>query len=365
MSNAPDQNDINQAMDNALSEENEGHGFLEKAAILMVGLESHSPGITNKIFSHIGEMRSKKMLKAIARIGKVSANEMNHIIEEFYGAAIEQKIVFGGKNMSAKILKETFGIEQQDEYFSDKTGLFDFLAFVTDESLLKFFESENNQMAALILYYLNEERMAGLMSQLPLERSSVISQLILEMDIPSTHLIYRMQSRLEDRLLSTEIEYDVQSHQSLVKLARVLEMMSPEARDRVMGVISESNPDSVVELRKLVFTFDKISCLTDKDIQTILYEVNPLKMLAVALLTIDQNLKSRIMTNVSERVRLMLTEEIDLLPDDLPEEAIIKAQNDIVQLIRRIEKEGKIDKLSNRSEQPIMGDSAVGDFSID
>ena len=334
------------------------YDYTQKAAILLMSLESQSPGIAHNVFTHIGEERSRTLLKAITQLGKVDAPVINNITEEFFSLAIEQKVVFGGKSVSGKILKETFGIHQQDEYFIEKSTLFDFLEQVPDKDLLGFFKTENVQMTAVLLCHLDEDRMARIMAALDVSQSSVLSTAILKMNVPNFNLIWRLQNILQERLLGTKVDVDIEDTQQIFKLSRVLEMMGPSTRKKVMEILKKSDPTSVEKLQKLIFSFDNFEYIDDKNMQTILYEVESLRVLAIALSRESDLLKEKINQNISDRVRLMLDEEFDTLPDDLSEEDIIKAQTTIVQLARTLEKSKKIDPLASVQRQQVdLGDS--------
>ena len=152
----------------------------KKAAILLISLESELPGITTNIFSKIGEENSKKIIKSISDIGKIKQETVNNIISEFYGMAIERNTIFGGSSLTGKILKQSFGILEQKNYFSEKNIMFDFLKTIPNKEILNFFETENNQMVALICNFMNESRVAEIMNSLPPERTTDLSKLIVE-----------------------------------------------------------------------------------------------------------------------------------------------------------------------------------------
>jgi flagellar motor switch protein FliG len=326
--------------------------FIEKAAALMVSLESQSPGVTNKIFSYIGEARSKKLLKAISKLKKIDFALKSHINEEFYELAIEKRVVFGGKTVTEKILKESFGISSQDEYLSEKTGLFEFVKLVDDSRLLSYFETENDQVIALLLYYMGDERVARLLSKLSPEQSSSLTQKVIGCDVPSAQLLWRFHHRLEQLLMDNKIDIDAAGNEDQYKkLARALETMLPDSREMVLGHLNVSNKELADTISKFIITFEDFEKMSDKDMQSLLYNIEQLKTLAIALKDVSESFKTKINDNISERVHLMLEEEEDTLPDILPENSVSEAQNEIVQIARRLEKEKKIAPLYKLMEE--------------
>lgn len=317
--------------------------YIQKAAVLLMSLETHSPGVAARIFSEIGEKRSKELIRAITDIGKVDYPVVNSILEEFYSLAIEQKMVFGGKNVSKKILEDSFGIQEQDEYFQDKSGVLSFLNRVPDDSLLNYFTNENDQLVAMCLSHMPDDDMARLMSRMSVDRSSRLSQAILNLEIPSYTLVWRFHHYLQEKLLGKKVDDKIKDQHQIFKLSRALEMMSQESRDKVMELLRQTDQAAVDKLERLIFSFEDLEQLDPIHIQNILYEIDPLRLLAVSMVKLSDSFKAIINDNVSDRVALMLQEEIDTLPDDISEDEIQGARNEIVQIARRLEREGKVD----------------------
>jgi len=312
----------------------------------MVSLESQSPGVTNKVFAYIGEERSKKLLKAISRLRKIDFSLKSTINEEFYELAIEKRVVFGGKSITEKILKESFGISSQDEYLSEKSGLFEYLKHVTNERLLAYFETENDQTIALLLYHLGGERVATLLGKMSPEQSSILTEKIVECEVPNPQMLWRFHHRLEQLITDSKINIETKDNEDQYKkLARALETMMPDSRDTVLEHLTASNKDLADTISKYIVTFEDFEGMKDKDLQALLYNIEHLKTLGMALRDASQSFREKVSSNISERVQLMLEEEEQTLPDVLTQEEISTAQTEIVNIARKLEKEKKIDPL--------------------
>ena len=109
----------------------------------MIALNARSPGFSQQIFSKMGESQSKELLHEINNLGKISPEEINNIIEEFYSLAITQDSLLGGKNITDKFLKDSFGIDNSDGYFTTKKGLLSFTKTISDKDLLAFLKLKN------------------------------------------------------------------------------------------------------------------------------------------------------------------------------------------------------------------------------
>ena len=89
-----------------------------------------------------------------------------------------------------------------------------------------------------------------------------------------------------------------------------------------------------------MFTFEDIKKIDDKGVQTVLKDV-PREQLVLALKTASSELKELLFRNVSQRAAEMIKEDLEVLgPVKLKD--VEKSQQSIVDLVRKLEGEGKI-----------------------
>ena len=99
-------------------------------------------------------------------------------------------------------------------------------------------------------------------------------------------------------------------------------------------------PEVAETVRNMMFVFDDIGILTDREIQVILREVEQ-KDLVVALKTASDQVKDKILGNMSDRVRDFIEEEMEFLgPMRLSEVEDIQLR--IVQKVRQLEEQGQV-----------------------
>ena len=110
--------------------------------------------------------------------------------------------------------------------------------------------------------------------------------------------------------------------------------------ERILTEIEEMYPDLAEQIRNLMFTFEDLKKIDDKGIQAILKEV-PRDQLVLGLKTASDGLKDLLFKNVSQRAAQMIKEDLDNMgPVKLKD--VEKAQQGIVDIVRRLEAEGKI-----------------------
>jgi flagellar motor switch protein FliG len=89
-----------------------------------------------------------------------------------------------------------------------------------------------------------------------------------------------------------------------------------------------------------MFTFDDVIKLDDRAMQRVLRDVNKAD-LALALKGAPDHLKEKVFSNLSERARENLKEEIDILGPQLAKN-VYGAQRKIVDVCRSLEESGEI-----------------------
>ena len=89
-----------------------------------------------------------------------------------------------------------------------------------------------------------------------------------------------------------------------------------------------------------MFTFEDVKKIDDRGVQTVLKEV-PRDQLVLGLKTASAELRELLFRNVSQRAAQMIQEDLEALgPVKLKD--VEKAQQGIVDIVRRLESEGKI-----------------------
>jgi flagellar motor switch protein FliG len=89
-----------------------------------------------------------------------------------------------------------------------------------------------------------------------------------------------------------------------------------------------------------MFTFEDIKKIDDRGVQTVLKDV-PREQLVLALRTASAELKDIVYRNVSQRAAEMIKEDLEAMgPTKLKD--VEKAQQGIVDVVRKLEEEGKV-----------------------
>jgi flagellar motor switch protein FliG len=123
-------------------------------------------------------------------------------------------------------------------------------------------------------------------------------------------------------------------------VAEILNLVDRSTEKNILGVMERENPDLAIQIKNLMFVFEDVLHLGDREIQRVLKDVDS-RDLAVALKLASEDVKTKIFGNLSQRAAEMLKDELDFLgPVRLKN--VEDAQRRIVDIVRKLDEGGEI-----------------------
>ena len=170
---------------------------------------------------------------------------------------------------------------------------------------------------------------------------------IANMGQTNPEVIREVELGLESRM-SSVMSQSFENAGGVASVAEILNVTDRATERALLENLAQEDPDLVEEIRRLMFVFDDINKLSDKDVQTVLKNVEAAQW-AMALKGSSEELKNKILGNMSQRASQMLKEEMEFLgPVKLSE--VEQVQQQIVDIIRKLEDSGEI-QISSGSEE--------------
>ena len=228
---------------------------------------------------------------------------------------------------------------------------FAFLRNVDSQNMLTYVIDEHPQTIALILSHLPPPAGAAILAGLPPDRQLSVVQRIAHMGQTSPDIIKEVEAGLERRMSSVMS----QSFENAGGVAAVAEMLnvSDRATERtLLENLAQEDPELVEEIRRLMFVFEDIDKFSNKDIQTVLKNVENSQW-AMALKGASQPLRDKIFANMSTRAADMLREEMQYL-GAVKLSAVEQKQQEIVDVVRRLEDAGEIELNAGGEEEQLV-----------
>jgi flagellar motor switch protein FliG len=326
---------------------------LRKAAILLMSLPE------DQAVQLLGKLAPKQVEQVsieIAKLGRLSADEQENVIQEFADANPNSLgLTGGGIDVARSLVEKALGSKASPTLDIVRQSIealpFGFLKKVDPQNLLTFIIDEHPQTIALVLSHLSPAYGAEIIKGLPAERQLAVIRRIAHMGQTNPDVIHEVERGLESRMASL-MQQSFEKAGGVNSVAEILNVSDRTTERALLEALAQDDPELVEEIRRLMFVFDDLSKLSDKDIQTVLKNVETAQW-AMALKGASSELKQKILGNMSQRASAMLTEEMDYLGSVRLAE-VEQVQQQIVDIVRRLEDAGEITvHAADESEQMI------------
>jgi flagellar motor switch protein FliG len=182
------------------------------------------------------------------------------------------------------------------------------LAFADPETIALLLAREQPQTAALVVGSLDPQRAAAVMKFIPETlRPHIVRRLAtLEVVAPEVLREVAQALALDLRASSSSQSRKVDGKALAVEVLRT----APQAQQSALvSEIEKDDPDLAEELRAKLFTFEDLANLADRDVQTLIREID-MSQLSVALKGATASVKDKLMKNMSSRAAQMLADDI-------------------------------------------------------
>jgi flagellar motor switch protein FliG len=315
----------------------------QKAAILLLQIgKEHSA----KVLRSMSDTEVADLMAEIARLRGVDTSLVDEVLEEFGSiAGTKMAITSGGLELARSMLEEAMGEDKAGELVDRITaGMidmpFEFIRRADPRQVLSFLQDEHPQTITLVLAHMPPDQAALVLSGLTEGLQREVSHRLAVMDRTSPDVIEQVERVLERKLSSVLQPTETTAVGGVQSLVDIINRSDRATERLILEGLERSDPDLADEVRQRMFVFEDITTLDDKAIQLILRQVDS-KDLAVALKGVRNEVRSKIMRNLSERAAQNLGEEIDLLgPVRL--KSVEEAQGGIVRVIRALEESGQL-----------------------
>lgn len=314
----------------------------QKAAIFLVSLGSD---VSSEIFKHLREDEIEQLTFEIARLDKVEPDDKDRVLQEFQEMMMAQEFISqGGIDYARDILERALGTQKAIDIVNRLTSSlqvrpFDFIRRTDPSHLLNFIQGEHPQTIALILAYLDPQKAAQILAELPHNVQADVARRIAEMKRTSPDVLREVERVLE-RKLSTLASEDFTQAGGIDTVVEILNNVDRGTEKIIIEALEEEDPELAEEIKKRMFVFEDIVLLDDRSIQKVLREVDS-QELAKALKGVDSEVQEKIFRNMSKRAASLLSEDMDFMgPIRLRD--VEESQQKIVNIIRKLEDAGEI-----------------------
>ena len=325
-----------------------------KAAVLLVAL---GPERAAAVFKHLRDEEIESLSLEMAGLHRVDPRTTEAVFEEI-AATVEayDSLLSGGVDYAREVLERALGPERALEIIGRLSSViemrpFEFLRRTPAEQLVTFLRNESPQTVALVVANLHTTLASQVLANLPTVEQAEIAVRIARMGETSPDVVKQVESVMKKKLDSVVQQEYVRAAGGIKSLAEILNHTDRSTERNVLDSLTEADEELAAEVRRLLFVFEDIVKLDDRSIQLVLREADQ-KDLALALRGVNDDVKERILSNMSERGATMLVEEMAYQPPQR-KRVVEEAQGRIVAIVRKLEEAGAL-VLSRGEEDAVV-----------
>jgi flagellar motor switch protein FliG len=326
---------------------------MRKAAILLMSLPEEQAA---QLLAKIEPKQVEAVSIEIAKISGVSGEEQEAVIQDFASAnptTLTGRA--GGLELARSLVEQALGKGASATLENVRQSIealpFGFLQKVDSQNLLNFIIDEHPPTIALILCPVPPAQAADIISGLPADRQLSVIRRVATMGQTSPEIIKEVEKGLEHRMASV-MSQQFENAGGVSSVAEILNVIDRATERSLLENLAQEDPDLVDEIRRLMFVFEDISKLGNREIQSLLKNVESTQW-AMALKGASEELKEKILSNMSKRAADLLREEMEYLgPVRLSN--VEQTQQQIVDIVRRLEDAGEITTHADEEEEQFI-----------
>lgn len=314
----------------------------EKAAVLLLSL---GKDIASEVLKNLTEQEVKRISRAFMAVSEVDRETQFSVTREFRQMSkASETLLVDGREFAKQVISGAFGEKEGEgllEYITGarKEPISAIIGDVPDKILNAFIAAEHPQTVSFLMTKMNPDQSAKILQTMPEETQTDIIVRVANLNNVKADVIDEVREVLRAQLKGSGLESDEEIGGPKAA-ADILNFVERTNEERIITEVEEMYPDLAEQIRNLMFTFEDCKKIDDKGIQAVLKEV-PRDQLVLGLKTASPELRDLLFRNVSQRAAQMIKEDLDAM-GPVKVKDVEKAQQGIVDIVRRLEAEGKI-----------------------
>ena len=315
---------------------------VEKAAILLLSLSEEDAA---QILKHLEPKQVQKLGTEMAKVDDMTQTKITavhkHFIEEIQNYST---IGFQSQDFVKRALTAALGEDKAANLIdqilmgSGAKGL-DSLKWMDSKQVASIIRNEHPQIQTIVLSYLEPEQSAEILAQFPEKVRLDLLMRIANLEEVQPAALQELNEIMEKQFAG-QAGTQAAKMGGLKSAANIMNYLDTAIEGQLMDAIREQDEEMSQQIQDLMFVFNNLVDVDDKGIQAILREVQQDALLK-AIKGADEELKDKIMRNMSKRAAEMLNDDLEALgPVRISE--VETAQKEILSVARRLSDSGEI-----------------------
>jgi flagellar motor switch protein FliG len=313
-----------------------GGSGLRKAAVFILSLDEEDASL---VLRDLGDEELSRIAAEIAELGLVEKDTVTAVIREF--AELERLHALvreGGLDQAVRIVERSFPKEKAPRILqllaAQRQSLpFTFLERVEIETLMAILEDEHPQTLAVILAHLSPAKAAEVLGRLAPDLRGDVLERIAALDGANTEALELVEVVLRKCL--DHVRYESLGEAGGIRAVAQILRAAARGGNSFLDDIRQEQPELADEIGKHLFVFEDVARLDDRSLQSVLRGIDT-RLLALALWEAPDDLKLKVLNNLSRRVAEELRMEMEHL-GPVRRAEVASAQDAIIQAVFALE----------------------------
>jgi len=314
----------------------------ERAAIFLMMLGEQGAA---QVLRHMAAKDVQRVGAAMAQLAKVSREEVTAVLDSFArNVENETSVGIGSGDYVRKVLTDALGEDKASGLIDrillgrSSKGL-EALKWMEPRAIAEMIRVEHPQIVAIVLAYLEPDQAASVLGHLPEWLRSDVVLRIATLDGLQPNALTEL-----DEIVEKQFAGGARGGQTSLggpkAAASILNLMEAGMETAVMEHMRKVDESLVGRIEDLMFVFGNLLDVDDRGMQELLRQVQS-EQLLLALKGADEELKSKIFRNMSQRAAEMLKDDLEARgPVRLA--AVEAAQKEILAVARKMADEGTL-----------------------
>ena len=185
------------------------------------------------------------------------------------------------------------------------------LSWMDARSIADMIQAEHPQVVAIILSVLEPMVAADVLAFLPMDSRAEVIQRVASLETVQPSAMVELEAIMKKQF-STNSSAKSSSFGGVKAAASIMNLTKTALEAAVMGGLRDLDPDMMQKIQDNMFTFENLTGVDNKGIQTIMRNVEP-DLMMKALKGASDAVKDKFLGNMSERARGMFKDDMEAL----------------------------------------------------
>jgi flagellar motor switch protein FliG len=317
-------------------------GGMKRAAILLMALGEEC---ASAVLKQLGPREVQALGYEMTQLKNIHRELVNKVLADF-SESIEQQsgLVIGTDEFVRNVLMQALGNDRatnlMDRIVRDNKnkGLESF-RWLDARSIAEILRYEHPQIIAIVLAHLEPDQAAEVVTNFPEHLRSDVLLRVANIDSIQPEALQELNKIMENHF-SGNANVKMSSIGGVKVAAQILNHIDSALENEILDNIREIEPEIGQSIQDVMFVFDNLIDLVDRDIQTILREISS-EALILGLRGSSNAVREKIYRNMSKRAAEMLKDDLEI-KGPVKIKDVEKAQKEILSTIRRLAEAGEI-----------------------